>query len=103
MTGRRGRGRGKAHRGPDNDSNPGSALDSGPCSKRPAPDTDPTAAAAAAVVGAPVTAPRTLAAALRYVMAIHDLLDWAPPELVPRREHIAGFRRRPRGSGRGTA
>lgn len=29
-----------------------------------------------------------LKAALRYIMAVHELLDWAPLDVVPRREGI---------------
>lgn len=59
---------------------------------------EPEAKAAVAVVAGLPAAP-DVSAALRYIMAWHGLLDWAPTGLVPRREHIAGLKVRRRGPG----
>lgn len=40
-----------------------------------------------------------LRAALFYVLAVNELIDWSPAELVPRREQVAGLTRRVRFGG----
>lgn len=56
----------------------------------------PTLDVAPVAVKAPVLQTE-LDTALRYVAAVHELLEWAPVGLVPKREAVPGLRSPPSG------